>query len=102
MILIMTSCGGLNNYISIETTLEETASIQFSTIFIYVLNKVNYHCIYVIYFSFNKYPSKEHIMLLYSSDDERNNAAVNYINDGLKNGFQCIYASVGAYDSKSS
>jgi hypothetical protein len=31
-------------------------------------------------------PSNEHIMLLYSSDDERNNAAVNYINKGLKSG----------------
>jgi hypothetical protein len=29
-------------------------------------------------------PSNEHIMLLYSSGDERNNAAVNYINNGLK------------------
>jgi CheY-like chemotaxis protein len=47
-------------------------------------------------------PSNEHVMVLYSSDDERNNAAVNYINDGLKNGFHCIYASVGVYDSKSS
>ncbi len=47
-------------------------------------------------------PSNEHIMLIYSSDDERNNAAVNYINNGLKGGYQCIYASVGAYDSKSS
>jgi hypothetical protein len=47
-------------------------------------------------------PSNEHIMLLYSSDDERNSAAVNYINKGLKNGYQCIYASINAYDSKSS
>ena len=47
-------------------------------------------------------PSNEHIMLLYSSDDERNNAAVNYINNGLKSGYQCIYASINAYDSKSS
>ncbi|MGZ5501217.1 MAG: MEDS domain-containing protein [Nitrososphaeraceae archaeon] len=47
-------------------------------------------------------PSNQHIMLLYSSDDERNNAAVNYINNGLKNGHQCIYASINAYDSKSS
>ena len=47
-------------------------------------------------------PSNEHIMLLYSSDDERNNAAVNYINNGLKNGYHCIYASINAYDSKSS
>jgi len=41
-------------------------------------------------------------MLLYSSDDERNNAAVNYINKGLKSGYHCIYASINAYDSKSS
>jgi hypothetical protein len=41
-------------------------------------------------------------MLLYSSDDERNNAAVNYINNGLKSGYQCIYASIAAYDSESS
>jgi hypothetical protein len=47
-------------------------------------------------------PSNEHIMLLYSSDDERNNAAVNYINKGLKSGYHCIYASINAYDSKSS
>ena len=46
--------------------------------------------------------SNEHIMLLYSSDDERNNAAINYINNGLKSGYQCIYASINAYDSKSS
>ena len=47
-------------------------------------------------------PSNEHIMMLYSSDDERNDAAVNYINNGLKSGYQCIYASINAYDSKSS
>jgi CheY-like chemotaxis protein len=47
-------------------------------------------------------PSNEHIMLLYSSDDERNDAAVNYINNGLKSGHQCIYASINAYDSESS
>ncbi|MGH9980205.1 MAG: hypothetical protein ACRD6U_01480 [Nitrososphaeraceae archaeon] len=45
-------------------------------------------------------PSNEHIMLLYSSDDERNNAAINYINNGLKSGYQCIYASIAAYDSE--
>ena len=28
-------------------------------------------------------PSNEHMMLLYASDDERNNAAVKYINNGL-------------------
>ena len=47
-------------------------------------------------------PSNEHIMLLYSSDDERNNAAENYINNGLKSGHHCIYASINAYDSESS
>ena len=47
-------------------------------------------------------PSNEHIMLLYSSDDERNNVAVNYINNGLKNGYHSIYASINAYDSKNS
>ena len=41
-------------------------------------------------------------MLLYSSDAERNNAAASYINNGLKSGHQCIYASINAYDSKSS
>ena len=50
----------------------------------------------------NIIPSNEHIMLLYTSDDERNNAAVNYINNGLKSGYHCIYASINAYDSKSS
>jgi CheY-like chemotaxis protein len=50
----------------------------------------------------NIIPSNEHIMLLYNNDDERNNAAVNYINNGLKSGYHCIYASINAYDSKSS
>src|SRR5918995_3164779 len=47
-------------------------------------------------------PPNEHIMLLYSSEDERNNTAVNYINNGLKSGHKCIYASINAYDSESS
>jgi hypothetical protein len=47
-------------------------------------------------------PSNEHIMLLYRSDDERNSAAVNYINNGLKSEYHCIYASINANDSKSS
>jgi MEDS: MEthanogen/methylotroph, DcmR Sensory domain len=47
-------------------------------------------------------PSNEHIMLLYGSDDERNSAAINYINKGLKSGYHCIYASIYANDSKSS
>ena len=29
-------------------------------------------------------PSNEHVMLLYSSDDERNKVAVNYINNRLR------------------
>ena len=48
------------------------------------------------------FSSNEHIMLLYSSNDERNNAVVNYINNGLKSEHQCIYASINAYDSESS
>ena len=47
-------------------------------------------------------PSNKHIMLLYSNDYERNNAAVNDINHGLKSGYHCIYASINAYDSESS
>jgi hypothetical protein len=50
----------------------------------------------------NIIPSNDHIMLLYSNYDERNNSAVNLINEGLKSGYQCIYASINAYDSKSS
>jgi CheY-like chemotaxis protein len=40
-------------------------------------------------------------MLLYDSDDERNVAAAHYLNEGLKSGQLCVYASVGAYDSAS-
>jgi hypothetical protein len=47
-------------------------------------------------------PSNEHIMLFYSSDDERNNAAINYINKGLNSGHHCVYASIYAYDNESS
>lgn len=43
----------------------------------------------------------QHVMLLYDSDDERKVTAVDYINEGLKNGQLCIYASVGAYDTAS-
>src|ERR1044072_1455578 len=53
-------------------------------------------------FNLTNIPSNEHIMLLYDRDDERDNAAVDYINKGLKRGYQCIYASVKEYDSKSS
>ena len=52
-------------------------------------------------FTLDSIPTTEHVMLLYSNDDDRNNAAVNYINNWLKNGFHCIYASVDVYNSKS-
>jgi hypothetical protein len=41
-------------------------------------------------------------MLLYNNENDRNNAAVNYINKGLKDGYHCIYASINAYESESS
>ena len=41
-------------------------------------------------FTLDGIPSNEHVMFLYKNDDDRNNAAVNYINNGLKNGFNCI------------
>jgi CheY-like chemotaxis protein len=44
---------------------------------------------------------RKHVMLLYHTDEERNAAAVDYINEGLKSDHLCIYASVGAYDSAS-
>lgn len=44
---------------------------------------------------------RQHVMLLYDSDDERQAAAIDYINEGLKNGHLCIYGSVSAYDSAS-
>lgn len=47
-------------------------------------------------------PSNEHIKLLYNNEKERNHAAVNYINKGLKDGYHCIYASINAYESESS
>lgn len=52
--------------------------------------------------SINSIPLNEHVMLLYNDDHERNNAAINYLNEGLKKGYHCIYASIDAYDSKSS
>lgn len=45
-------------------------------------------------------PLNEHVMVLYTHDEDRNNAAVDFINYGLKNGYHCIYASVYAYDSE--
>jgi len=44
---------------------------------------------------------REHVMLRYNSDDGRNVAAANYINEGLASGQLCLYASVGAVDSVS-
>ncbi|MEW6603770.1 MAG: MEDS domain-containing protein [Thermoproteota archaeon] len=44
---------------------------------------------------------REHVMLLYDSDDERNVAAAHYINEGLRSGQLCVYASVGALNSAS-
>lgn len=38
-------------------------------------------------------------MLLYNADDDRNDAAVNYINEALKKGQLAVYASVNAKDA---
>ncbi len=43
----------------------------------------------------------EHIMLLYEDRNKRNNFIIDIINEGLKNGCLCIYASVGIDNSKS-
>jgi hypothetical protein len=45
--------------------------------------------------------SNEHIMLLYKDRNKRNNFIINIINEGLKNGCLCIYASVDIDNSKS-
>ena len=44
--------------------------------------------------------SKEHIMLLYEDKNKRNNFFIDIINEGLKNGCLCIYASVDTDNSK--
>lgn len=44
---------------------------------------------------------REHVMLMYHTDEERNAATVDYINEGLKKDHLCVYASVGMYDSTS-
>ena len=36
----------------------------------------------------------EHIMSLYEDKKKRNKAIIEYINEGLKNGYLCIYASI--------
>ena len=41
-----------------------------------------------------------HIMLLYESNDKRNNTTIDYINEGLKNDYFCIYTSVDNDDFK--
>jgi hypothetical protein len=43
----------------------------------------------------------EHIMLLYEDKNKPNNTIIDIINEGLKNGCLCIYASVDIDDSKS-
>ncbi|HEY6588920.1 MAG TPA: MEDS domain-containing protein [Nitrososphaeraceae archaeon] len=43
----------------------------------------------------------EHIMLLYEDRNKRNNFTIDIINEGLKNGCLCIYASLGIDNSKS-
>jgi hypothetical protein len=42
----------------------------------------------------------EHIMLLYEDKNKRNTVIIDYINEGLKNGCLCIYASVDIDNSK--
>jgi MEDS: MEthanogen/methylotroph, DcmR Sensory domain len=83
---------------TIKMNLEE--NINFSSIYIYFVHNVLAFMYYTSHLT--NIPSNEHIMLLYASDDERNNAAVKYINNGLKSGQKCIYASINAYDSESS
>jgi hypothetical protein len=44
-------------------------------------------------------PSRhEHVMLLYQNDNERNEIAINYINEGLRRDQLAIYASADAHD----
>jgi hypothetical protein len=40
----------------------------------------------------------EHVMLIYDNDDERNETAIDYINEGLRRGQLAVYASVNASD----
>jgi CheY-like chemotaxis protein len=44
-------------------------------------------------------PNGDHVMLLYSNEQSRTNAAVGCISDALKNGAFCVYASVDAFSS---
>jgi hypothetical protein len=43
--------------------------------------------------------SNEHIMLLYDNDNDRNEIAIDYINEGLRRGQLAVYASVNASDT---
>ena len=43
----------------------------------------------------------EYIMLLYEDNNKLNNTMIDYINEGLKNGCLCIYASVDVGNSTS-
>ena len=45
--------------------------------------------------------SNEHIILLYEDKNKCNNFIIDIINEGLKNGCLCIYASVDIDNSKS-
>jgi hypothetical protein len=40
----------------------------------------------------------KHVALLYENNSERDNATIDYINQGLKENLLCVYASVNAYD----
>ena len=42
-----------------------------------------------------------HVMLIYDNDNARLDAAAHFINEGLRNGQFCIYASVHAFDNES-
>lgn len=48
----------------------------------------------------NQFNTQRNIMLLYESNENRNNIFIDYINEGLKNGCFCIYASVDIDNSK--
>ena len=54
------------------------------------------------YFDNNKtnHLSNEHIMLLYEDRNKCNNFIIDIINEGLKNGCFCIYASLDIDNSK--
>jgi len=45
-------------------------------------------------------PNNEHILLLYDNEDERDKLSAKYINEGLKRGQLCVYASVMNPDSR--